>query len=198
VLDGVLSNRHPQNLDIIGAEMSELRILGGTAKGRRLQIPDTARPTGGRVRKSLFDILETRYGEGSSFLDLYAGAGGVGLEAASRGYAVTMVEKDGRAVQILERNAKELRLEASTVRSDALAFMARTAHAFDIVFIDPPYDHDIPEIAQTAFKRPGLIDPDGVLIVQSPVQVVLPETTPGFRIERRVYGSNALTFGWLE
>ncbi len=178
--------------------MSELRIIKGTAKGRRLQIPDTARPTGGRVRKSLFDILETRYGEGSSFLDLYAGAGSVGLEAASRDYAVTMVEKDARAVQILERNTKELKLKARTIRADALAFMARDVHAFDIVFIDPPYDHDIPEIAQTAFRRPALIAPDGVLIVQSPVQVVLPDSASGFRLERRVYGSNALTFGWLE
>jgi 16S rRNA (guanine966-N2)-methyltransferase len=178
--------------------MSELRILGGTAKGRRLQIPDTARPTGGRVRKSLFDILETRYGEGSSLLDLYAGAGGVGLEAASRGYAVTMVEKDARAVQILQRNAKELSLKAHVVRADALAFTARIASPFDIVFIDPPYDHDIPEIARTAFSRPTMIAPEGVIIVQSPVQIALPDSAPGFSIERRVYGSNALTFGWLE
>jgi 16S rRNA (guanine966-N2)-methyltransferase len=178
--------------------MSELRILGGTAKGRRLHIPDTARPTGGRVRKSLFDILETRYGEGSSLLDLYAGAGGVGLEAASRGYVVTMVEKDARAVQILERNAKELKLQAHVVRTDALAFMARSVQAFDIIFIDPPYAHDILEIARTAFGHPALIAPNGVFIVQSPVQIVLPSTTTGFTIERRVYGSNALTFGWFE
>jgi 16S rRNA (guanine966-N2)-methyltransferase len=177
--------------------MSELRILGGTAKGRRLQIPDTARPTGARVRKSLFDILETRYGEGSSLLDLYAGAGGVGLEAASRGYAVTMVEKDPRAVQTLERNTRELRLTATIKRTDALAFMARAAN-FDIVFIDPPYSQDIPQIARAAFSCPEILAPDGVLIVQSPVQVVLPDAAPGFRIERRVYGSNVLSFGWPE
>ena len=147
--------------------MSELRILGGTAKGRRLQIPDSARPTGARVRKSLFDILETRYGQGSSFLDLYAGAGGVGLEAASRGYAVTMVEKDAKAVQTLERNARELHLTATIKRADALVFMAR-ATSFDIVFIDPPYNHDILEIARTAVSRPELIAPGGALIVQSP------------------------------
>ncbi len=161
-----------------------------------MHIPDTARPTGARVRKSLFDILETRYGEGSSFLDLYAGAGGVGLEAASRNYAVTMVEKDARAVQTLERNARELYLTATIKRADALVFVAR-ATSFDIVFIDPPYNHDILEIARIAFSRPDLIAPGGALIVQSPVQVVLPEAVPGFRIERRVYGSNALSFGWL-
>lgn len=177
--------------------MSELRILGGTAKGRRLQIPDTARPTGARVRKSLFDILETRYGEGSSLLDLYAGAGGVGLEAASRGYAVTMVEQDARAVQVLERNSKGLKLGAEIKRGDALMFMAR-ATAFDIVFIDPPYAQDIITIARAAFASSGLIAPEGVLIVQSPVQVVLPHEAPGFSLERRVYGSNALTFGWLK
>lgn len=176
--------------------MSKLRILGGSAKGRRLQIPDTARPTGARVRKSLFDILDMRYGEGSNLLDLYAGAGGVGLEAASRGYAVTMVERDARAVQILERNARELRLQACVVRGDAMAFIARATQAFDIVFIDPPYAQDIPQIAQIALKQRGLIAPDGVLIVQSPTQIVLPIDTPEFTVERRVYGSNALTLNW--
>jgi 16S rRNA (guanine966-N2)-methyltransferase len=178
--------------------MSELRILGGTAKGRRLHIPDTARPTGARVRKSLFDILETRYGAGSSLLDLYAGAGGVGLEAASRGYAVTLVERDARAVQTLERNARELQLPAHSVRGDATAFVARTAQAFDIVFVDPPYAQDIPKIASATLARPELIASDGVLIVQSPVQIVLYDTATGFTVERRVYGSNALTFFWLD
>jgi 16S rRNA (guanine966-N2)-methyltransferase len=76
--------------------MSELRILGGSAKGRSLRIPETARPTGARVRKSLFDILKV-YAQGSSFLDLYAGAGGVGLEAASRGFEVTMIELNSKS-----------------------------------------------------------------------------------------------------
>ena len=74
--------------------MSDLRILGGSAKGRALQVPESARPTPARVRKSLFDILEHSYGTDSSLLDLYAGAGGVGLEAASRGFTVTMVEQN--------------------------------------------------------------------------------------------------------
>ena len=83
-----------------------LRILGGTAKGRALSVPDSARPSGARVRKSLFDLLAARAPAGRfpAFIDLHGGSGAIGLEAASRGYAVTLVEKDARAVRALEAN----------------------------------------------------------------------------------------------
>ena len=103
--------------------MSDLRILGGSAKGRALQIPDSARPTPARVRKSLFDILEHSYGTDSSLLDLYAGAGGVGLEAASRGFTVTMIESDVRAIATLERNRTLMRVEAKIIKADAIKWL---------------------------------------------------------------------------
>ncbi len=176
--------------------MSDLRIIAGTAKGRNLRIPTSARPTGARVRKSLFDILAGPFGSGSSLLDLYAGAGSVGFEAASRGYRVTMIERDARAVQVLERNRQELRLEASILRGDALAYIRRCTSEFDIVFIDPPYVQDINAIAQTVLDTPGLIAPDGVVIVQGPIQLESPAAPAGFVLERREYGSNALTLYW--
>ncbi len=176
--------------------MSELRILGGSAKGRSLRIPETARPTGARVRKSLFDILNV-YAQGSSFLDLYAGAGGVGLEAASRGFDVTMIELHPKSADILERNRKELKLEGRVLKADAKKFIATNQNAFDIVFIDPPYAHDILEVSKLALAQPQLVSIEGVLIVQHPVQLDL-IAVEQYVLERRQYGSNVLTFYWKQ
>jgi 16S rRNA (guanine966-N2)-methyltransferase len=176
--------------------MPDLRIMGGSAKGQRLRVPATARPTGARVRKSLFDILEVNFGAGSSLLDVCAGAGGVGLEAASRGFVSTLLERDAKAVETLERNRRELRLEAKIIKTDALKFLDRTAETWDIVFIDPPYEQSIPEYAALTLKH-ALLEPDGVAIVQHPDKLVLP-AVQGYTLERRVYGSNALSLYWLE
>jgi 16S rRNA (guanine966-N2)-methyltransferase len=176
--------------------MSDLRILGGSAKGRALQIPESARPTPARVRKSLFDILEHSYGTDSSLLDLYAGAGGVGLEAASRGFTVTMVESGVRAIATLERNRTLMRVEGTIIKADAIKWLERNTKTFEIVFIDPPFDQDILEITRAALALKNLIAENGVMIVQHPVQLKL--EIEGYEFERRVYGSNVLSFYWFE
>jgi 16S rRNA (guanine966-N2)-methyltransferase len=176
--------------------MSDLRILAGSAKGRALQIPESARPTPARVRKSLFDILEHSYGTDSSLLDLYAGAGGVGLEAASRGFTVTMVEHNPRAVDTLERNKKLMRVQVKIIKADAIKWLERNTQTFEIVFIDPPFDQEILEITRAALAQKNLIEPDGVMVVQHPIQLHL--EIEGYEFERRVYGSNVLSFHWLE
>jgi 16S rRNA (guanine966-N2)-methyltransferase len=181
--------------------MSDLRILAGSAKGRALQIPESARPTPARVRKSLFDILEHSYGtgpneHGSSLLDLYAGAGGVGLEAASRGFTVTMVEQNPRAIETLERNKKLMRVEAKIIKADVRKWLERNTQSFEIVFIDPPFDQDILEITRAVLIQKNLIAENGVMIVQHPIQ--LRREMQKICLEQRVYGSNVLSFHWLE
>ena len=175
--------------------MPDLRILGGSAKGRSLKIPSTPRPTPARVRKSLFDLLEVHFGAGSRLLDLYAGSGAVGLEAASRDFVVTMVEKDTKATEILEKNKRELKVDAKIIRADALKFL-ESAPSHDIVFIDPPYTENLEQITLKALQFAKL-EPDGVLISQHPIQIRLP-SIDGFKLERRVYGSNVLSLYWCE
>ncbi len=175
--------------------MPDLRILGGSAKGRSLKIPNTARPTPARVRKSLFDLLEVHFGAGSSLLDLCAGSGAVGLEAASRDFVVTMIEKDTKACEILEKNKHELKVQAKIIRADALKFL-ESAPSYDIVFIDPPYTENLEQITLKALQFAKL-EPEGVLISQHPIQIRLPTIT-GFKLERRVYGSNVLSLYWCE
>lgn len=169
-----------------------LRILGGSAKGRTLQVPDSARPSGARIRKSLFDLLAARAPAGRfpTFLDLHGGSGAVGLEAASRGYSVTLVEKDARAVRALEHNARTLGLQARVLRADAMSLLPRLG-SFDLVFSDPPYDVDIPAVTLKLLAS-GVVRPGGLLICQHPDRVRLPEH-PAFDLEVRKYGSNVLS-----
>ncbi|GAA5438406.1 RsmD family RNA methyltransferase [Deinococcus aquaticus] len=166
-----------------------LRILGGSAKGRALEVPDSARPSGARIRKSLFDLLAARLPEGT-FLDMHGGSGAIGLEAASRGYRVTLIEMDGRAVKALEANARALGLRARILKGDAQSLMPALG-PFDIVFSDPPYDVDIPALAANLLSR-NVVRPGGLLVCQHPDRTRLPEKA-GYTRELREYGSNSLT-----
>ena len=166
-----------------------MRILGGVAKGRALKVPDSARPSTARLRKSLFDLLYSRCPEGS-FIDLHGGSGAIGLEAASRGYLVTLIEKDGRAVKALEQSARDLGLRVRVMRGDTGALLG-TLPTYDVIFCDPPYTQDIPKLTRQILAS-GVMGEQSLLIVQHPSQIT-PGEVPGYAAERRVYGSNVLT-----
>lgn len=166
-----------------------LRILGGSARGRSLKVPDSARPSGARVRKSLFDLLAARAPTGS-FIDLHGGSGAIGLEAASRGYAVTLIEQDARAVKALESNARALDLRVRIIRGESQKLLSRLG-TFDIVFSDPPYEADIPALTAQLLGS-EVVAMGGLLVCQHPDRVRLPEQ-PGYAREVREYGSNSLT-----
>lgn len=120
----------------------EVRIIGGAWRSRRIRFTDRPglRPTPDRVRETLFNWLGQDL-EGQSCLDLFAGSGALGFEAASRGAAkVVMVERDAQAWRALEDNRKVLDAAAVTVqRDDALEFLGRHDGRYDVVFADPPF-----------------------------------------------------------
>lgn len=166
-----------------------LRILGGSARGRSLKVPDSARPSGARIRKSLFDLLAARAPDGT-FIDLHGGSGAIGLEAASRGYTVTLIEQDTRAVKALETNARALELRVRIIRGESQKLLPRLG-SFDIVFSDPPYEADIPALTAQLLSS-DIVAAGGLLICQHPDRLELPEH-PGYSHEVREYGSNSLT-----
>jgi len=138
-----------------------VRIIAGTYRGRRIAVPERAdlRPTPDRVRETLFNWLGQRL-EGMSCLDLFAGSGALGFEAASRGASrVVMVESDPSVLASL-RKAREM-LAASqveVVRDDAFAYLARAREHFDVVFLDPPFRQNaLPAILEAlpAHLAPG-------------------------------------------
>lgn len=131
-----------------------VRIIAGTLRSRSLQAPPglATRPTSDRLRETLFNVLSPRI-KGAAFLDLYAGSGAVGMEALSRGAAaVTFVERAPAALAVLRANLAKLGLTAGfRVQSSSVgAFLRRLpagqkpgqTAAFDVVFLDPPYDAD--------------------------------------------------------
>ncbi len=169
--------------------MSNLRILSGTARGRNLQVPESARPSPVRLRKALFDYLRGRYPAKGRFLDLYAGSGAVGLEAASEGFEATLVESDRQAVRILRENIRRLGLPARVVAAEVGEFLARAARAgekYRVVFLDPPYEADL-SAALAAVLEAGIAESGGRVILQHPKELTVPFG------ERRVYGSSAVT-----
>jgi 16S rRNA (guanine966-N2)-methyltransferase len=124
-----------------------MRVIAGTAKGRRLRVPAGlhVRPSGARLRESAFGILEHRGAiEGARVLDLFAGIGALGIEALSRGAAsLVAVEQDRAVARILQENLEHAGLATSArVVVDAVRHaLARVpaAERFDLVLIDPPY-----------------------------------------------------------
>ena len=137
------------------------RIIGGAGKGRRLKTAggDSTRPTGARVRQSLFDILAPVI-PGCRFLDAFAGNGGVGLEALSRGAAkVVLVDGPRRRSRRRRRTPARSRSAGGEVRvfrqdaRTAIGALADQGMRFDVVYLDPPYDSDLYEPLLVAPRR---------------------------------------------
>ncbi|MBV8467307.1 MAG: 16S rRNA (guanine(966)-N(2))-methyltransferase RsmD [Burkholderiales bacterium] len=124
---------------------NQLRIVGGEFRRRVLSFPDGEglRPTPDRVRETLFNWLGQEL-PGWSCLDLFAGSGALGFEAASRGAKrVVMVEQARPAVAALKQNKELLKASAvDVVAGDALAWLGRCAERFDLVMLDPPFASD--------------------------------------------------------
>ena len=123
----------------------EVRIIGGAWRSRRIRFADRPglRPTPDRVRETLFNWLGQDL-TGKHCLDLFAGSGALGFEAASRGAKhVTMVERDAAALQALRANSEALQATAvEVVRADALEFLKNHHGRYDVVFLDPPFADD--------------------------------------------------------
>jgi len=125
-----------------GAAPGRIRIIGGSLRNSRLNVPDLPglRPTAERVRETLFNWLAPVL-DGASCLDLRAGTGALGIEALSRGAAsVQFVERDVRAAQALRDNLERLKTRAAQVTAaDAALFLQGASQPLDLVFLDPPF-----------------------------------------------------------
>ncbi len=121
---------------------NQIRIIAGRHRGRKITFPDQIglRPTGDRLRETLFNWLQPLI-PGARCLDLFAGSGALGFEAASRGAAsVVMVEKAKPVVRCLEDAIKQLELAHVTLQqADALTWLDASPQPFDMIFLDPPF-----------------------------------------------------------
>ncbi|MFA5393630.1 MAG: 16S rRNA (guanine(966)-N(2))-methyltransferase RsmD [Candidatus Ratteibacteria bacterium] len=207
-------------------------IFAGRFKGRRLFFPPmpviagkirrkpgekTLRPTTGLVRRAIFDILAPIISD-SSFLDLYAGTGAVGLEAVSRGAEkVILVESNPKTALYLKQNLELIKAAAKKEGVEiaeenlifypyqaekAISILAEKKEGFDIVFADPPYDFSeqkITELIAQIFEG-GILRPDGKLILQHisglEKNLLFKESIAALTltVETRRYGYSSLSF----
>jgi 16S rRNA (guanine966-N2)-methyltransferase len=184
------------------------RIIGGVARGRAIRTPpgDSTRPTADRVREALFSSLESAHGtlHGVSVLDVFAGSGAVGLEAASRGASqVTAVERDRTVSALIASNAKTLGFDQVEVVTAAAAGLGGRGSrpAFEVAFLDPPYDTENETLSETlaGLAAGGWLAHEATVVVERSRRSP-PWTWPaGFRsVRERRYGDTILWYGRWE
>lgn len=175
-----------------------VRIISGTARGRTLRVPEgqVVRPTADRVREALFNVLVHRHHvvfRGARVLDLFAGAGTLGLEAKSRGAAEAwFVEQDAAVARVLAANLATFGEGTHLVRQPVAAFLAGPTSRFDVVFLDPPYRIGAVAPTLAALSR-GWLAPGAWVVVEHPTEEGV-EAPEGLGIQdQRIYGGTAVT-----
>jgi 16S rRNA (guanine966-N2)-methyltransferase len=178
------------------------RVIAGVAGGRRLQVPSGAatRPTADRVREGLFSSLTSLLAslDGLSFLDLYAGSGAVGIEAASRGAArVTLVERAPAALRAIRANLEVVGLPGLELRAGAVerTLSGHPSSAYHVAFLDPPYDEPVDDVLAALAAQDWLTD-NAIVVVERrtrDARFAWPETFSPVRSRR--YGDATLWYG---
>ncbi|GAA4892870.1 16S rRNA (guanine(966)-N(2))-methyltransferase RsmD [Tessaracoccus lubricantis] len=189
------------------------RIIAGRAKGRRLDTPkgDTTRPTTDRTREGLFSSLVNWFDtadhdaaehlHGYSVLDLFAGSGAIGLEAASRGaHPVVLVESDRATAALITANARSIGVSADVRAAKAQTYVDGATRSFDLVVMDPPYGVTTEEVERLlAGLADGVVAERGLVVVERSKRDRAPQWPPAFTEtwEKR-YGETVLYYGSVE
>lgn len=175
----------------MGTKSHSVRLIAGRWRGRKLAFPEVPglRPTGDRVRETLFNWLAPVV-PGARCLDLFAGSGALGFEAASRGAAqVVMVDREPAVTQALEQARRTLAADGVEVRrEDALQYLAGTGERFDVIFLDPPFaDAALLQRAITAIEAAGCLAENGFIYLETDTSApapALPDNWSAFREKR--------------
>lgn len=176
-----------------------MRVIAGKYRGRALKGPkhEGVRPTADRIKEAMFNILGARI-QGAAFLDLFAGTGGIGIEALSRGASsVVFADRNLSSVKLIHQNVKILHLDEK-VRVLHLSFeraadlLAKENFQFDLIFLDPPFEDGILIKAIEKILDWNLIRNEGIIIAEHPRKIIL--NIPELQGETRNYGDICLTF----
>ena len=155
-------------------QRSSVRIISGSKRGSKIQFQTAPglRPSGDRIRETLFAWLQTSIA-GIQCLDMFAGSGALGFEAASRGAdRVVMLEKNKSAARWLKENADRLQFDNVDIfATDALirdTYEVQLAgEQFDVVFIDPPFSEDLHQLAIDLARQQQLLKPDALVYIET-------------------------------
>jgi len=179
-----------------------MRIIAGEAKGKRLYVPGTfaTRPTAERIKEAFFNIIG--FVDGITFLDLFAGSGNMGLEALSRGALKAVFVENNRAlIDAIGRNIETCGFggKGEILATDfikAIQRLIKKPEAFDILFVDPPYERGIVSLALEHLQNGSLMARDGLLTVQHSIRETAAVDESGQLVltDRRQYGDTSLSF----
>jgi 16S rRNA (guanine966-N2)-methyltransferase len=171
-----------------GGQSNQVRIIGGEHRGRKLSFPDIPglRPTGDRIRETLFNWLQPRL-PGASCLDLFAGSGALGLEAASRGAGrVLMLDSSPVVVDQLRQNISLLRLEQTEVQqADALTWLDGEPQKFDVVFLDPPFAEDLLQKLCQKLENGLWLNPEALIYLEMDAGTKKPSLPSSWKIHKQ-------------
>lgn len=176
-----------------------MRIIGGSARGRRLFAPRgrDIRPTPDRVREAVFNILGDI--AGLTVLDLFAGTGAMGLEALSRGAAwCTFVDNGREALELIARNAAACGFDnLAIVRADPsrnLARLGKLSRRYDLVFCDPPYGQGLVPRTLARLEASGLLAPGATIVAEHALDDEVGGAGRLSATDSRAYGDVHITF----
>lgn len=150
-----------------------MRVIAGSARRLQLKTLDglDTRPTTDRIKETLFNMIADGLYD-CTFLDLFAGSGGIGIEALSRGAKkAVFVEKNPKAMAYVKENLAHTKLSdrAETMQADAFGALTRLngRYKFDYVFMDPPYGRELEKRALEYLAEYGLLEEDGIIIIEA-------------------------------
>ncbi|MBU5346487.1 16S rRNA (guanine(966)-N(2))-methyltransferase RsmD [Paenibacillus lautus] len=178
-----------------------MRVVSGSAKGRPLKsVPGTStRPTTDKVKESIFSMIGP-YFEGGALLDLFAGTGGLGIEALSRGMdRAVFIDVEPKSISTIKDNLKAARLEdsAEVYRNDAgraLKALEKRGYSFDLVFLDPPYRFKNGDELMLDMAERGLLQDSAVVVLEYESSYNYPEKFGDFCCFRTAkYGETAIS-----
>ena len=179
-----------------------MRIISGKARGTKLYTleGDITRPTLDRVKESIFNIIQNRIKD-SIFLDLFAGSGAMGLEAASRGAKKAILcDKNKNAMQIIKRNIEKTHLEQNvqTYLDDYENILkTKIKEKIDIIYIDPPYNSNFAINSIKIILEKNLVTKDSIIIIETDRKNEIEEELKNIEIEivdERKYGKAEIIF----
>jgi 16S rRNA (guanine966-N2)-methyltransferase len=179
-----------------------MRIIGGSAKGRRVLVPKgrSVRPTAARVKESLFNILPRDF-SGMKILDVFSGTGNVSIEALSRGAAsAVLVDASARSAHTMRENLARLGFgECSMVWvapvSRALRTLAKRGDSFDVIFLDPPYERGLLGSSLKLITQGHLLSASGIVVGEHSAREAVKSSYDSLvQYDQRRYGDTLLSF----
>ena len=187
-----------------------MRVIAGTAKRLQLKTPEglDTRPTTDRIKETLFNMISTEL-SGCTFLDLFSGSGGIGIEALSRGARLAVfIENNNKALRCLKENLEHTQLysRAQVIPKDVIfglkaleskrKELSEEGFVFDVVFLDPPYESGLEKKVLEVLSKSSIINSESTVIVEVSIETTFDELEEiGFSmIKEKKYKSNRHVF----